>query len=208
MMSTNMVSVLCRFGGDLIRESINLYYKGGTNRIVHVDRAIDYHNLLFKVRGICKLTDISSIKYKYPGLYLDSLVSIVDDDDISNMMEAFPKSSELVQLFISGAQDLSKPITISSNRMQNADNGNVQASLWGLHESNKRPSTHNINTNNNDVPGVTNDLHRIDCLSMDSSVNGMPKMMSILNEGQEFKNANAFDKALREYAIRSNFQYK
>ncbi|XP_058101470.1 uncharacterized protein LOC131245789 [Magnolia sinica] len=203
-----MVPVLCRFGGDLIRESINLYYKGGTNRIVYVDRAIDYHNLLFKVRGICKLTDISSIEYKYPGLYLDSLVSIVDDDNVSNMMEAFPKSGEPIQLFISGAQDLSKPITISSNLMQNADNGNVQASSWGLHESNKRPSTHNINTNNNDVPSVSNDLHRIDCLSMDSSVNGMPKMMSILNEGQEFENANAFDKALREYAIRSNFQYK
>ncbi|XP_058089224.1 uncharacterized protein LOC131236102 [Magnolia sinica] len=215
MMSTNKMPVLCKFGGDFIWESNKVYYKGGTNRIIHVDRGIDYINLISKVLGICKFTDISSIKYKYPGLDLDSLVLIENDDDVSNMMEAFPQSSEPIQLFIFCGQNLSIPIANPSFLMQNADNENDQALLRNLHESNGTiaPSSHNTNVNNNDVPSASNDLRKVDCLLMDnqmvdSCVNDMPKIMSVLKEDQEFEDANAFHKALREYAIRSNFEYK
>ncbi|XP_058102729.1 uncharacterized protein LOC131246519 isoform X3 [Magnolia sinica] len=167
LMSTNKVVLLCRLGGEFIWESSNVYYKGGTNRIVHVDRAINYLNLLCKVCGICKLTDISSIQYKYPGLDLDSLVLIENDDDISNMMNAFPQSNEPIHLFILCAQNPLIPVAIPSNLMQNADTGSAQASLQDLH-----------------------------------------KVMLDLKEGQEFEDVNAFHKALKEYAKRSNFQYK
>ncbi|XP_058089226.1 uncharacterized protein LOC131236105 [Magnolia sinica] len=104
--------------------------------------------------------------------------------------------------------------------MQNADNENDQASLRNLNKSNGTPApfSHNTNVNNNNVPSASNDLRKVDCLLMDnqelhygvvgSCVNDMPKIMSVLIEGQEFEDANAFHKALREYAIRSNFEYK
>ncbi|XP_058103268.1 uncharacterized protein LOC131246845 [Magnolia sinica] len=231
-MNTNKVPMLCRFGGNFIWESDKVYYKGGTNHIVYVDRAINYHNLLSKVCGICKLTDISNIKYKYPGLDLDSLVSIENDDDVTNMMEAFPQSSKPIQLFLSGDQNLSIPIAVPSFLMQNADNGNDQASLQDLHESNGTlaPSSHNTNTSDNDVRSAPNDSCEMNRLLMDNrelpcgmvatSVNEMPKMISVLKEGQEyvdanvlqegqeFVDANAFHKSLREYAIRSHFEYR
>ncbi|XP_058103919.1 uncharacterized protein LOC131247947 isoform X2 [Magnolia sinica] len=210
MMSTNKVRVLCRFGGNFICDSNKVYYKGGTNRIAHVDRAINYLTLLSKVCGICKLTVVSSIKYKPPGLDLESLVPIENDNDVSNMMEAFPQSSEPIHLYVFVVQNLSITIPIPSNMMQNADTGNVQVSLRDLHGSNETlgPSSPNINANNDDVPSASNDLRETDCLLMDSCVNDMPKMMLILKEGQEFEDANAFYKALSEYAIRWNFQYK
>ncbi|XP_058103384.1 uncharacterized protein LOC131246938 [Magnolia sinica] len=219
MMPMNKMPVLCKFGGNFIWESNKVYYKGGTNRIVRVDRGIDYINLFSKVCGICKFTDISSIKYKYLGLDLDSLVSIENDDDVSNVMEAFPQSSEPIQLFVFCDKKFSIPIANPSFLMQNADNGNDQASLRGLHESNGTlaPSSHNTSVNNNDVLSASNDLCKMDCLLMDdqelpyvvdSCVNDMQKMMSVLKEGQEFEDANAFHKALRDYAIRLNFEYK
>ncbi|XP_058103555.1 uncharacterized protein LOC131247132 [Magnolia sinica] len=220
MMSMNKMPVLCKFGGDFIWESNKVYYKGGTNHIVHVDPGIDYINLVSKVHGTCKFNNISSIKYKYPGLDLDSLVSIENDDDVSNMMEAFPQSSEPIQLFIFCGQNLSIPTVNSSFLMQNADNENDQASLRGLHESNGTlaPSSRNTTVNNNDVPSASNDLRKVDSLLMDNQelhyrvvdtcVNDMPKNISVLKECQEFEDANAFHKALREYAIRSNFEYK
>ncbi|XP_058102691.1 uncharacterized protein LOC131246501 isoform X2 [Magnolia sinica] len=201
-MSTNKVVLLCRLGGEFIWESDNVYYKGGTNRIVRVERAINYLNLLCKVRGICMLTDITSIQYKYPGLDLDSLVSIENDDDISNMMDAFPQSNEPIQLFVLCAQNPSIPIAIPSNLMQNAGTGNAQPPLQDLHGGYKAlaSSSHNVDANKHDVPSASNGLI--------NPVNNMQKVMPVLKEGQEFENANAFHEALREYAIRSNFQYR
>ncbi|XP_058102720.1 uncharacterized protein LOC131246519 isoform X2 [Magnolia sinica] len=201
-MSTNKVVLLCRLGGEFIWESSNVYYKGGTNRIVHVDRAINYLNLLCKVCGICKLTDISSIQYKYPGLDLDSLVLIENDDDISNMMNAFPQSNEPIHLFILCAQNPLIPVAIPSNLMQNADTGSAQASLQDLHVGYKAlaSSLHNVDANNHDVPSASNDLN--------NPINNTQKVMLDLKEGQEFEDVNAFHKALKEYAKRSNFQYK
>ncbi|XP_058103378.1 uncharacterized protein LOC131246930 [Magnolia sinica] len=220
MMSTNKVSLLYRFEGDFICESNKVCYKGGTNCIVHVDRGIVYVNLVSKVHGICKFTDISNIKYNYPGLDLDSLLSIENDDDVSNMMEAFPQSSEPIQLFIFCGQNLSIPTVIPSFLLQNANNENNQASLRDLHESNGTlaPSSHNTTVINNDVPSASNDLRKVNSLLMDNQelyyrvvdtcVNDMLKIMLVLKEYQEFEDANAFHKALREYAIRSNFEYK
>ncbi|XP_058103300.1 uncharacterized protein LOC131246865 [Magnolia sinica] len=218
MMSMNKVPMLCRFGGNFIWESNKVYYKEGTNRIVHVDRAINYLNLLSKALEICKLTDVSSIKYKYPGQDLDSLVSIEDDDDVSNMMEAFLCSSDPIHLFVFGAQKLSIPIPIPSNLMQNADSGNDESLLWDLHGSNGTlaHSSHNTNANNNDVSNVSNDLPEMDCLLMDnqelpcrvvdSCVNDMARMIPALKEGQEFEDSNTFLNT--EHAICSNFEYK
>ncbi|XP_058101207.1 uncharacterized protein LOC131245633 [Magnolia sinica] len=86
--------------------------------------------------------------------------------------------------------------------MQNVDTGNAQASLQHLHGGYKAlaSSSHNVDANNHDVPSASNDLN--------NPVNNMQKVMPVLKEGQEFKNANAFHEALREYAIRSNFQYR
>ncbi|XP_058110762.1 uncharacterized protein LOC131253671 [Magnolia sinica] len=217
MMSTNKVLVLCRFGGDFIWESNQVYYKGGKNRIVYVDRAVNYLKILSEVCGICKSNDISSIEYKYPCLDLDSLVPIENDNDVSNMIEAFPQSSEPIQLFVFCAQNLSIPNTIHSNLLQNDDNGDNQALWKELHESNETlaPLSHNTNSNNNDVPKASNELHEMDGLLMKNQeppcgmvVNEMPKMILALKGGQEFVDANAFHKALREYSIRSYFEYK
>ncbi|XP_058101667.1 uncharacterized protein LOC131245908 [Magnolia sinica] len=207
VMSTNKVPVLCRFGGDFVQESSQVYYVGGMNRIIHVDQAINYVNLLSIVRGICQLTDIS-IKYKYPDLDLDSIVSIQNDSDVSNMIAAFSQSSNPIQLFVFCAQQRSISTANPSNLTQIASDGNDQAMLRGIYESNEplASCSHDTKANNDDVPSASNDL--MDDKKKASSFNEMLKMTPVLKEGQEFEDVNAFHKALREYAIRSNFEYK
>ncbi|KAL5985590.1 hypothetical protein ACLOJK_027576 [Asimina triloba] len=61
-MEENTVPLLSRFGGDFVWKPGEVHYKGGENRIIRVDRAINYANLLCKVHQTCKSPDVNSIK--------------------------------------------------------------------------------------------------------------------------------------------------
>ncbi|XXG58710.1 hypothetical protein AAC387_Pa04g0951 [Persea americana] len=110
MPENDEVAILCNYGGNF--GSGNTVYEGGTRRLTFVSRSIKLKELLLKVNEICMPTLISSIKYGYPGLSLDaSLISILNDDDVSNMMKVFPQSATPIQLYAIQLQSPSNSIS-------------------------------------------------------------------------------------------------
>ncbi|XVF47725.1 hypothetical protein PTKIN_Ptkin03bG0134000 [Pterospermum kingtungense] len=89
---TPRVKFLCSFLGSILPrpQDGKLRYVGGETRIVSVPRDISYEELMSKMR---ELYDGSSVlKYQQPDEDLDALVSVVNDDDVTNMMEEYDKS--------------------------------------------------------------------------------------------------------------------
>ncbi|XP_062220518.1 uncharacterized protein LOC133919950 [Phragmites australis] len=86
-----MVKFLCSFGGSILPRPLDgcLRYVGGETRIVMLPRDISYADLAARMRELYKDADI--IKYQQPNEDLDALVSVVNDDDVVNMMEEYDK---------------------------------------------------------------------------------------------------------------------
>ncbi|KAL0922092.1 hypothetical protein M5K25_006054 [Dendrobium thyrsiflorum] len=86
---------LCSFGGSILPRPLDgkLRYVGGETRIVTVPHDVSYEDLLARMREIFE--DTSVIKYKQPEEDLDALVSVVNDDDVMNMMEEYEKLSTI-----------------------------------------------------------------------------------------------------------------
>ncbi|CAN8248481.1 unnamed protein product [Cochlearia groenlandica] len=85
------VKFLCSFLGSILPrpQDGKLRYVGGDTRIVSVTRDIGYEELMSKMR---ELYDSAAVlKYKQPDEDLDALVSVVNDDDVTNMMEEYDK---------------------------------------------------------------------------------------------------------------------
>lgn len=82
---------LCSFGGRVLPRPLDgkLRYVGGETRIVTVPHDVSYEDLLARMREIFE--DTSMIKYQQPEEDLDALVSVVNDDDVMNMMEEYEK---------------------------------------------------------------------------------------------------------------------
>ncbi|XP_042377467.1 uncharacterized protein LOC121970676 isoform X1 [Zingiber officinale] len=85
------VKFLCSFGGSILPRPLDgrLRYVGGETRIMNVPRDISYHDLLVRVREL--FDGVSLIKYQQPDEDLDALVSVVNDEDVMNMMEEYDK---------------------------------------------------------------------------------------------------------------------
>ncbi|PUZ77965.1 hypothetical protein GQ55_1G415600 [Panicum hallii var. hallii] len=86
-----MAKFLCSFGGSILPRPLDgcLRYVGGDTRIVMLPRDISYADLAARMRELYKDADI--IKYQQPDEDLDALVSVVNDDDVVNMMEEYDK---------------------------------------------------------------------------------------------------------------------
>ncbi|KAL8128724.1 hypothetical protein V2J09_017879 [Rumex salicifolius] len=85
------VKFLCSFSGSILPrpQDGKLRYVGGETRIVSVQRDISYEELMVRMR---ELYDGAAIlKYQQPDEDLDALVSVVNDDDVTNMMEEYDK---------------------------------------------------------------------------------------------------------------------
>lgn len=84
---------LCSFAGRILPRPLDgkLRYVGGETRIVTVPHDVSYEDLLARMREIFE--DTSVIKYQQPEEDLDALVSVVNDDDVMNMMEEYEKLS-------------------------------------------------------------------------------------------------------------------
>ncbi|AQK75590.1 Protein kinase superfamily protein with octicosapeptide/Phox/Bem1p domain [Zea mays] len=89
--SPRMAKFLCSFGGSILPRPLDgcLRYVGGETRIVMLPRDISYADLAARMRELYKDADI--IKYQQPDEDLDALVSVVNDDDVVNMMEEYDK---------------------------------------------------------------------------------------------------------------------
>ncbi|CAB4292929.1 unnamed protein product [Prunus armeniaca] len=85
------VKFLCSFSGSILPrpQDGKLRYVGGETRIVSVPRDIKYEELMNKMRDLYEGAAV--LKYQQPDEDLDALVSVVNDDDVTNMMEEYDK---------------------------------------------------------------------------------------------------------------------
>ncbi|XP_047327539.1 uncharacterized protein LOC124931186 [Impatiens glandulifera] len=88
---TPRVKFLCSFLGSILPrpQDGKLRYVGGETRIVSVSRDISYEELMIKLRELYEGAGV--LKYQQPDEDLDALVSVVNDDDVINMMEEYDK---------------------------------------------------------------------------------------------------------------------
>ncbi|KAK1268812.1 Serine/threonine-protein kinase CTR1 [Acorus gramineus] len=85
------VKFLCSFAGSILPRPLDgkLRYVGGETRIVSVPRGVSYNDLMSRMRELFE--GASVLKYQQPDEDLDALVSVVNDDDVTNMMEEYDK---------------------------------------------------------------------------------------------------------------------
>ncbi|KAF4359749.1 hypothetical protein F8388_008311 [Cannabis sativa] len=88
---TPRVKFLCSFLGSILPrpQDGKLRYVGGETRIVSVPRDICFDELMNRMREL--YDGASVLKYQQPDEDLDALVSVVNDDDVTNMMEEYDK---------------------------------------------------------------------------------------------------------------------
>ncbi|XP_077221273.1 uncharacterized protein LOC143855000 [Tasmannia lanceolata] len=229
-MSANTVPLLCAFGGDFVCDAGKVYYKGGKTRLTFVHRNARYIDILSKVYEICmSLPNIISLKYKYPNLQLDSpFVSIENDGDVRNMMQIFPQGSNPVELCVSAAQSLSIP---TATLRRGSDNGTIQETARDLDGGNQTTTpdldgrnqastTFQLIAHADNIPiasipitTTSNPRHNADNGTVQAAPTDLRKGNQTsadftLEVGQEFADAATFRNALREYALRSSFEYK
>lgn len=85
------VKFLCSFGGSILPRPSDgkLRYAGGDTRIVSVARDVNYRELMWKLQEIYDREEPLTLKYQEPQDDLDSLVSVLCDDDVYHMMEEY-----------------------------------------------------------------------------------------------------------------------
>ncbi|XP_039051277.1 uncharacterized protein LOC120192598 isoform X1 [Hibiscus syriacus] len=85
------IKFLCSFLGSILPrpQDGKLRYVGGETRIVSVPRDISYKELMSKMREL--YDGAAALKYQQPDEDLDALVSVLNDDDVINMMEEYEK---------------------------------------------------------------------------------------------------------------------
>lgn len=83
--------LLISFGGSILSRPIDgrLRYVGGETRIISLPRDVTYEALLSRMRELYSACHI--IKYQQPDEDLDALVSVVNNDDVINMMDEYEK---------------------------------------------------------------------------------------------------------------------
>lgn len=85
------LKILCSFGGSILPRPYDgkLRYVGGETRIVSLPRDVRYADLMSRMKEI--FDGVVVLKYQQPDEDLDALVSVVNDDDVVNMMEEYDK---------------------------------------------------------------------------------------------------------------------
>ncbi|XP_077221882.1 RAF-like serine/threonine-protein kinase 24 isoform X2 [Tasmannia lanceolata] len=88
---TPRVKFLCSFAGSILPrpQDGKLRYVGGETRIVSLPHDVNYAELMVRMRELFE--GVSVLKYQQPDEDLDALVSVVNDDDVTNMMEEYDK---------------------------------------------------------------------------------------------------------------------
>ncbi|KAJ4709366.1 Kinase family protein [Melia azedarach] len=88
---TPRVKFLCSFLGSILPrpQDGKLRYVGGETRIVSLPRDVTYEELMSRMRELYDGAVV--LKYQQPDEDLDALVSVVNDDDVTNMMEEYEK---------------------------------------------------------------------------------------------------------------------
>ncbi|GMH16767.1 hypothetical protein Nepgr_018608 [Nepenthes gracilis] len=89
------VKFLCCYGGKILprRSDGWLRYVGGHSRILSVDRAVSFSELMVKLGELCGCS--VTLRCQLPCEELDVLVSIKSDEDLANVIEEYDRANSL-----------------------------------------------------------------------------------------------------------------
>ncbi|CAI9758443.1 unnamed protein product [Fraxinus pennsylvanica] len=128
-MKINKVKLMCSYGGKIQPRPTDhqLSYIGGDIKILTVDRKVNFSEMAAKLNSLCNINKNSEvcIKYQLPGEDLDSLVSLINDEDVEHMMVEYDRMLAIstkpvrLRLFIF---DISSP-RIPSTNLGNKNSG-------------------------------------------------------------------------------------
>ncbi|XP_076909777.1 uncharacterized protein LOC143567194 [Bidens hawaiensis] len=192
-MDSPRLKFLCSFNGSILPrpQDGKLRYVGGETRIVSVPRDICYEELMEKMK---KLYDGATVlKYQQPDEDLDALVSVVNDDDVVNMMEEYEKLGSgdaltRLRLFLFSGTEQDDSIHFDRDEVDN-----------------ERRYVDALNSHNDDL---IDDVHSIDQyynqLNLDGSVYNQrnyesqwsPGYYSPRTHGSDFPNSPRYDQHL------------
>ncbi|XP_060195414.1 uncharacterized protein LOC132624691 [Lycium barbarum] len=96
-MENQKVKLMCSYGGkiQLRPHDHQLSYVGGDTKILTVDRNVRFIDVVAKLNSLCNLNGEICIKYQLPGEDLDALVSVIDDDDVEQMMVEYDRMQRI-----------------------------------------------------------------------------------------------------------------
>ncbi|XLU70701.1 hypothetical protein S245_029754 [Arachis hypogaea] len=79
---------LCSYGGEIKRfpNDTKISYVGGYNKILYVNRGIDFTAMLAELSALFDAAGNICFKYLLPNDELDALISVTGDNDLNNMM--------------------------------------------------------------------------------------------------------------------------
>nr|XP_017222426.1 PREDICTED: uncharacterized protein LOC108199209 isoform X1 [Daucus carota subsp. sativus] len=83
------VKFMVSYGGKIQQKLQNhqLSYVGGDTKILSVDYSIKFLDIVAKVNSLFNInTSQFQLKYQLPGEDLDALVTLINDEDVENMM--------------------------------------------------------------------------------------------------------------------------
>lgn len=118
------VRLLCSYGGKIKSRPTDhqLSYVGGDTKIVAVDRAVRFSEIVAKLNSLSNADGGEiSVKYQLPGEDLDSLVSLIDDDDVEHMMVEYDRMQRIsakparlrIFVFAAASAAAAPPVTAS-----------------------------------------------------------------------------------------------
>ncbi|CAN4083105.1 unnamed protein product [Withania somnifera] len=96
-MENQKVKLMSSYGGkiQLRPHDHQLTYVGGDTKILTVDRKVKFSEVAAKLNALCNCNTDICIKYQLPGEDLDALVSLVDDDDVEQMMVEYDRMQKV-----------------------------------------------------------------------------------------------------------------
>ncbi|KAL4571284.1 hypothetical protein LXL04_018042 [Taraxacum kok-saghyz] len=133
------VKILCSFNGSILPrpQDGKLRYVGGETRILSVPRDITFEELMARMKDLFEGATV--LKYKQPDEDLDALVSVVNDDDVTNMMEEYDKLGSgdgftRLRVFLFTNSELDDPLHFLDTDGRDSERRYVDA-LNSLHDS-------------------------------------------------------------------------
>lgn len=171
---------MCSYGGKIQPRprTHKFVYVGGDTKLLTVDRNINLSDIVKKLTSLFKFKyeDIC-MKYQLPGEDIDVLVSLINHDDLENMMDEYDNLHRFLslhnkparmRLFISSQKDPSSEVPSNApgnpdylfgfDKKYDCNNNNQQPSKPAKSKFNlelwKIPSNSNFNRNGNKAEKV------------------------------------------------------
>lgn len=96
-MENQKVKLMFSYGGkiQLRPHDHQLSYVGGDTKILTVDRNVKFSEVAAKLNSLINCNTEICIKYQLPGEDLDALVSLIDDDDVEQMMVEYDRMQKV-----------------------------------------------------------------------------------------------------------------